>query len=87
MRQQAGIGDVAKLCGVLEAGEYGVLLSLGGFSSAAEKLASKRQQTRLLGVEWLCQMVVEHHGQLSEEHQRLLPLAEMEGLTAEGVES
>jgi restriction system protein len=69
-----GRPDAQALLGCLGAGEYGLLVTLGGFSHQAIDFAKSKSTIRLLDGEDLVQLVMEHYEDLNPKFKALIPL-------------
>ena len=66
--------DVAYLKGVLDPSEYGILVTLGTFTSAAKNNASGMNRVRLIDGAALTDLVLEHYDALDPKYKSIVPL-------------
>jgi len=73
---EGSVGDqiVSALYGKVEAGEYGVLVSLGTYTNQAKRFAKTKSNLRLIDGEELVEIILEHYEKLDSRYKGLLPL-------------
>ena len=69
--------EVNQLLGTLGEGEYGLFVSLGSFSRAANELERNRPKLRLIDGEAFVAMVLENYGKLSPRYRAIVPLKQI----------
>jgi restriction system protein len=62
------------LAGTLRAGEYGLLVTLGTFSTQARSIASTHNNLRLIDGNALVDLILSHYEQFDPRYKGLLPL-------------
>jgi len=65
---------VSALYGHVESDEYGLLVSLGGYTAQARSFAQNKANLRLLAGDDLVDLVLEHYDQLDSKYKGLIPL-------------
>lgn len=65
---------VQALYGNVETGEYGLLVTLGGFTAQARSFAAGKSCLRLIGGDDLVDLVLEHYEKLDSRYKGLIPL-------------
>lgn len=70
------VGDpvVSALCGKVAANEYGLLVTLGTFTSKAIEFAKSKNNLRLIDANDLIELILEHYEQFDSRYKGLLPL-------------
>ncbi len=73
---EGSIGDpvVSQLIGKLESGEYGMLVTLGTFTSQALQTARNKSNLRLIDGEELVSLVLQHYDQFDSKYKGMMPL-------------
>lgn len=73
---EGSIGDpvVSALYGKVSSGEFGLLVTLGTFTSAARHFARSKSNLRLIDGSELVQLVLQHYEQFDSRYKGLLPL-------------
>lgn len=73
---EGSIGDpvVSALYGKVSSGEFGLLVTLGTFTSAARNFARSKSNLRLIDGSELVQVVLQHYEQFDSRYKGLLPL-------------
>lgn len=73
---EGSIGDpaVSSLYGKVSAGEYGLLVTLGTFTSAAKSFAKSKSNLRLIDGEELVRLVFSHYDTFDARYKGLIPL-------------
>jgi restriction system protein len=73
---EGSTGDpiVSALYGKVGAGEFGLLVSLGTFTSAATSFAKSKSNLRLIDGEELVKLIFQHYDQFDSRYKGLLPL-------------
>lgn len=73
---QGSVGepDVAQLYGNVGLSEFGLFISLGGFTVAAKGFARDKTNLRLVDVDGLIDLLLEHYQRLDPRYQGLMPL-------------
>ncbi|MBT7161605.1 MAG: restriction endonuclease, partial [Victivallales bacterium] len=73
---EGNIGDpvVSQLIGKLETGEYGMVVTLGGFTSQALGTARNKSNLRLIGADELVSLVLQHYEQFDAKYKGMMPL-------------
>lgn len=76
---KSGEGNVGRpetqaLIGSLSPGEYGLLVTIGGFSNQAKDFAKSKSSIRLLDGEGLVELIMEHYEDLEPRYKALIPL-------------
>ncbi len=66
--------DVAALVGKLQPGEFGLLITLGDFSSTALQNASNKNNLRLINGKELIEMILEHYENFESKYRSIIPL-------------
>jgi restriction system protein len=69
-----GRSEVQALLGCLGAGEYGLLVTLGGYSNQALDFAKSKSTIRLINGEALVNLVMDHYEDLDPKFRSLIPL-------------
>lgn len=74
--ENGGVSDpsVAALYGRLSAGEFGLVVTLGGFTSKATQFARGKSNLKLINGDELVDLVLEHYEQFDSRYKGLLPL-------------
>jgi len=65
---------VSALYGNVALGEFGLLVTLGGFTSQAESFASGKSNLRLIDGDQLVDLILQHYEKLDSRHKGLIPL-------------
>ena len=73
---EGSIGDpvVSALYGKVSSGEFGLLVTLGTFTSAARNFARSKSNLRLIDGSELVRLVLQHYEQFDSRYKGLLPL-------------
>ena len=73
---EGSVGDpvVSQLIGKLEQGEYGMLITLGTFTSQALNTARNKSNLRLIDGEELVDLVLQHYEKFDSKYKGLMPL-------------
>ena len=73
---EGSIGDpvVSQLIGKLEAGEYGMLVTLGTFTHQAQSTARNKSNLRLIDGDELVSLVHQHYEQFDSKYKGMMPL-------------
>ncbi len=73
---EGSIGDpmVSQLYGKVAAGEHGLFVTLGTFTSQARAFERSKGNLRLIGAEELVELILEHYEQFDSRYKGLLPL-------------
>ena len=73
---EGSIGDPAAsaLYGKVGSGEFGLLVTLGTFSTQAKNFAKSKSNLRLIDGDELVQLVFQHYDQFDARYKGLLPL-------------
>ena len=73
---QGNIGDpdVSALYGKVGASEFGLLVTLGGFTAQARAFARSKTNLRLIGGVELVDLILAHYDQFDSPYKALLPL-------------
>jgi restriction system protein len=74
---QHGSAEVNQLLGTLGEGEFGLFVSLGSFSRAANELERNRPKLRLIDGEAFVTMILENYGKLSPRYRSIVPLKQI----------
>ncbi|MBY5327304.1 restriction endonuclease [Rhizobium leguminosarum] len=74
---QHGSPEVNQLLGTLGEGEFGLFVSLGSFSRAANELERNRPKLRLIDGEAFVSMILENYSQLSPRYRSIVPLKQI----------
>lgn len=78
VRRRAGkadVKDVREFLSRLHGGEVGIFISVAGFTSEAEKeCRAEQRKIRLIDLEKLFNLWVEHYNQIAESERKMLPL-------------
>jgi len=69
--------EVNQLLGTLSEGEFGLFVSLGSFSRAANELERNRPKLRLIDGEAFVAMILENYGKLSPRYRAIVPLKQI----------
>lgn len=69
-----GRPKVQELFGTLAGGEYGLVVSLGGFAPQAKDFAKSRSTLRLIDGPALVEIILEHYEELQPRYKALIPL-------------
>lgn len=69
-----GRPDVSQLYGMVEAGEYGLFVTLGGFKGTAAEFARSKANLRTMDGEEVVSLVLQHYDALDPRYKGLLPL-------------
>ena len=77
--------DVSALYGKLSAGEYGLFITLGNFSSASRNFEQGKANLRLIDGDEFVDLILHHYDRFDARHKGLLPLRRV--YVPEGVES
>ncbi|MEQ8192147.1 MAG: restriction endonuclease, partial [Candidatus Eremiobacterota bacterium] len=70
------VGDpvVSSLYGKVDNGEYGLLVTLGTFTSQAKNFAKNKSNLRLIDGSELVELILNHYEQLDSRYKGLIPL-------------
>ena len=70
------IGDptVSALYGKVSGGEFGLLITLGTFTTQAKSFARSKSNLRLIDGEELVMLILQHYEQFDSRYKGLLPL-------------
>ena len=73
---EGSIGDpvVAALYGKVGIGEFGLLVTLGTFTSQAINFAKSKSNLRLIAGDELVKLIFQHYDQFDSRYKGLLPL-------------
>jgi restriction system protein len=73
---EGNVGDpvVSQLIGKVELGEYGMLVTLGGFTSQALSTARNKSNLRLIDGDELVSLVLQHYEQFGPKYKGMMPL-------------
>jgi restriction system protein len=71
---KVGDPEVSALYGKVAAGEFGLLVTLGYFSSQAIQFARAKSNLRLIDGDELVELVLTHYEQLEARHKAMIPL-------------
>jgi len=73
---EGSIGDpvVSQLIGKLQAGEFGMLVTLGTFTSQAQGTARNKSNLRLIDGDELVNLVLQHYEQFDSKYKGMMPL-------------
>ncbi len=73
---EGNIGDpaVSQLIGTLQPGEYGLLVTLGSFTTPALNNARNKSNLRLIDGEELVTLVLQHYEQFDSKYKGMMPL-------------
>lgn len=73
---EGSIGDpvVSQLIGKLDSGEYGMVVTLGGFTSQALGTARSKSNLRLIDGDELVSLVLQHYEQFDAKYKGMMPL-------------
>jgi len=73
---EGSIGDpiVSSLYGKVAPGEYGLLITLGNFTSAAKSFARSKSNLRLIDGSELVGLILEHYDQFDSQYKGIIPL-------------
>lgn len=74
---QHGSPEVNQLLGTLGEGEFGLFVSLGSFSRAANELERNRPKLRLIDGEAFVSMILENYSRLSPRYRSIVPLKQI----------
>ncbi len=74
---QHGSPEVNQLLGTLGEGEFGLFVSLGSFSRAANELERNRPKLRLIDGEAFVAMILENYAKLSPRYRAIVPLKQI----------
>jgi restriction system protein len=66
--------ELQQLYGLVEAGEYGLFVALGGFKSTAAEFARSKANLRTIDGEEVVDLVLQHYEALDARYKGLLPL-------------
>lgn len=66
--------DVSALFGTLSPGEYGLFITLGGFSNASRTFEQGKSNLRLIDGDELVGLILQHYEAFDARHKGLLPL-------------
>lgn len=69
-----GRPDVQQLIGTLASNEFGLFVTLGGYSKEARDLERERQNLRLFDGSDVTRLTLEHYGELPARWRKVLPL-------------
>lgn len=69
-----GQPDVSALLGTLSASEFGLLVTLGVFTSQAQTFAKSKSNLRLLDREDVVNLVIEHYESLDNSYKAIIPM-------------
>lgn len=78
-RTRQNIGDpvVSAFYGRVQTGEFGIFVTLGGFTANATAYAQGQPNLDLVGGDELVRWILKHYEQLAPEHQSCIPLKRM----------
>ena len=73
---EGSVGDpvVSQLIGKLETGEYGMLVTLGGFTNQALSTAKNKSNLRRINGDELVSLVLQHYEQFDSKYEGMIPL-------------
>lgn len=73
---EGSVGDpvVSQLIGKLETGEYGMLVTLGTFTSQALNTARNKSNLRLINGDELVNLVLQHYEEFDSKYKGMMPL-------------
>ena len=73
---EGSIGDavVSQLIGKLETGEYGMLVTLGTFTSQALSTARNKSNLRLIDGDQLVTLILQHYEEFDSKYKGIMPL-------------
>ncbi|MDX9980567.1 MAG: restriction endonuclease [Lentisphaeria bacterium] len=73
---EGSIGDpvVSQLIGKLDTGDYGMVVTLGSFTSQALSTARNKSNLRLVGGDELVNLVLQHYDQFDARYKGMMPL-------------
>ncbi len=73
---QGSVGDpvVSALYGKIDAGEYGLIVTLGSFTHQAKSFSRNRSNLRIIDGEELVDLILQHYDQFDARYKGLLPL-------------
>ena len=73
---EGSIGDpiVSQLIGKLDSGEYGMVVTLGTFTSQANNTARNKSNLRLIDGDELVNLVLQHYEQFDSKYKGMMPL-------------
>ena len=77
--------DVSALYGKLSAGEYGLFITLGGFSPSSRNFEQGKSNLRLIDGDEFVDLILQHYDHFDARHKGLLPLRKVyvpEGIVA-----
>jgi restriction system protein len=69
-----GDSDVKHLFASINAGEFGLFVTLGGFSKPAEEFARSKANLSLITGKRLAELVMEHYSTLNPSSKAIVPL-------------
>ena len=69
-----GQPEVSALLGTLSAGEFGLLVTLGTFTSPATNFDRSKSHLRLLDGDDVVDLVLDHYEDLEDQYKRLMPM-------------
>ena len=69
-----GRPEVSQLYGLVETGEYGLFVALGGFKTTAVEFARSKANLRVMDSEEVIDLVLQHYDSLDARYKGLLPL-------------
>ena len=73
--EKADVKDIREFVSLVHPTDVGIFVSLGGFTKPAEEFArAEQRKLRLLDLEKLFDLWVEHYRRISDDEQQLLPL-------------
>lgn len=73
---EASVGDpiVSALYGKVASGEFGLLVTLGTFSSQAKSFGRSKSNLRLIDADELVHLILQHYDSFNSRYKALLPL-------------
>ena len=73
---EGSVGDpiVSQLIGKLEQGEYGMVVTLGSFTTQARNTSKNKSNLRLIDGEELVKLVLQHYDQFESKYKGMIPL-------------
>ena len=69
-----GRPEVSQLYGVVESGEYGLFVALGGFKATAVDFARSKANLRIMDGDEVISLTLQHYDKLDSRYKGLLPL-------------
>ena len=74
VRDKTSPKDIQRLLGTLGEGEYGLFISLGGFSSNSMRIERDNPKVRLIDYKQFVDLIFDYYDHLSPFHRNLFPL-------------